>query len=347
MVIHWPKGIQKTGELRSQFHHLIDIVPTILDVAGIPEPSAVNGITQKPIEGISLKYTFNDEDAKDRRTSQYFEMLGNRAMYQDGWLASARHGIPWLTNGLSRPFDTDQWELYDLNADFTQSNDLAAQHPEKLKELQKTFDEAARRYNVYPLDDRFAQRLDPRIRSAGPRRLKWTYFGNDIRLPEAAGPIFVPLPHTVTAQITLPEEGAEGVIACAGGRAGGWTLFVKNGKLNYEYNFFGYERYIFEAAESLPTGQSIEISLSFAPNSFDRSRIISDGGILRFSVGGQHMGELALKKAGYRHGVEPFEIGRDSISPVSQSYADKGDFEFTGEIEKIVFEVNVPFSFLR
>ncbi len=347
MVIHWPKGIQKSGETRTHFHHVIDIAPTILDVAGIKEPSSVNGIEQKPIEGISLRYTFNDAAAKEQRTTQYFEMMGNRAIYHEGWFAAARHGLPWITTGNDKRFELDQWELYDLRSDFTQVSDIAARNPVKLKELQQKFEEVAQKHNVYPLDDRLTQRLDPRLRMNGNPPTQWTYYGNNIRLPEPVGPFFVPLPHTVKINLNIPESGAEGVITCAGGESGGWSIFVLNGKLNYVYNFFGYEQCHFESPSPLPTGRPVEIQLSFAPNSFDPSQAITDGGLLRLSVDGTQIGELSLAKTSYRHGVEPFETGRDSISPVSALYADKKEFPFTGEIQKIQFEIQVPFGMTK
>ncbi|SFJ63502.1 arylsulfatase [Planctomicrobium piriforme] len=339
LVVHWPKGIKAKNEVRSQFHHVIDVVPTILDVAGIPEPKTVNGIPQKPIEGISMRYSFDDKKAKERRETQYFEMLGNRAIYHNGFIACARHGIPWVTTGSGKPFYTDQWELYNLNEDFTQATDTAARNPMKVKELKEKFMEEAKKYNVLPLDDRLSQRLDPRLRNSGPPRMSWTYYGNDVWLPEPIGPSSYPRSHAVTIDIKVPDQGAEGVIACAGGDSGGWTIYVKDGKLCYLYNFFMFEEYAFEAQTPLPPGGPATIKLEFASNGMDPDQTISKGGTMQFFVNGQSVGQVAIAKAAFRHGVEPFEIGRDSISSVSSAYADKGTFPFNGTIEKVEFQL--------
>ena len=166
MVVHWPKGIKAKGETRTQFHHVIDVVPTILEACKIPEPKVVNGIPQKPIEGVSMLYTFDDANAKGRRTTQYFELATNRAIYHDGWVACSRYGLPWVTAGRGDGFLTAPWELYNIEADFSQADDLAAKMPEKLKELQARFLEEAKKYDVFPLDPRFSERMDPKLRTS-------------------------------------------------------------------------------------------------------------------------------------------------------------------------------------
>ncbi len=192
MIVHWPKGIKAKGEMRTQFHHVIDVVPTILEVAKIPEPKVVNGIPQKPIEGVSMLYSFDDANAKGRRTTQYFELATNRAIYHDGWVACSRYGLPWETLGRGDGFLTAPWELYNINEDFSQAVDLAATMPEKLKELKAIFLEEARKFDVFPLDSRFSERMDPSLRVSGAPKTIWTYFGNNVWLPEPIGPQLFP-----------------------------------------------------------------------------------------------------------------------------------------------------------
>ncbi len=330
MVVHWPDGIEAQGELRSQFHHAIDIVPTILEAAGVPEPIEVNGIPQTPVEGVSMLYTFDDGDAADRHTTQYFEMMGNRGIYHEGWMACTRHGTPWITTGTARSFDDDVWELYHIDEDFSQAVDLAAEQPEKLAELQAVFLQEAMKYNVLPLDDRMAQRMDSRNRLAGEPRTSWSYTGNEIRLPEPAGPLIFPNSHSVTAHLVIPDGGAEGVITCCGGGTAGWTLFVQDGHLKYHYNYFDFERFSVEGGE-LPSGE-VAVGVEFVAGD-------NGGGTVKLTINGEPAGEGALDHVTFRHGVEPFEVGRDSIAPVCPGYEGQGSFPFTGEIERIEFRV--------
>jgi arylsulfatase len=336
MVVHWPEGIKAKGELREQFHHCIDVVPTILDCCNVPEPKEVSGIPQKPIEGVSMRYTFDDGSAKSRRTTQYFELMGNRGIYHDGWMATTRHGTPWITTGTDKSFDADTWELYHIDEDFTQADDLAAKNPEKLMELQAKFLEEAKKYNVLPLDDRMAQRLDARNRLAGEPRTSWSYYGNNVRLPDAAGPLVYPNSHTVTAELVVPENGCEGVIACAGGGSIGWSLYVEDGKPAYHFNFFDFEQATIRAKNPLPSGKAT-VKMEYESKGGIKG-LISDGAKVRLFVNGQLAGEGEFAHATARFAPEPFEVGRDSISPVSPDYKSKGSFPFTGTIEKITFE---------
>jgi len=243
LVVHWPKGIKAKGELRTQFHHVIDIAPTILEACQVAAPKTVNGIPQKPIEGVSMRYSFDDARAKSRRTTQYFEMFANRAIYHDGWVACSRFDVPWNTLGRTGDFLKAPWELYHIENDFSEADDLAAKEPAKLRELQVLFAEEAKKYDVFPLDGRFAERGDPRNRVAGERRTSWTYYGNKVSVPEMIGPIIYPASHTVTADLAIPEQGCEGVIAAAGGIDGGWSLYVLDGKLIYHYNLADFEHF--------------------------------------------------------------------------------------------------------
>ncbi len=335
MVIHWPNGIEAKGELRSQFHHVIDVVPTILEACGIPAPRVVNGIEQKPIEGVSMAYTFENAGAEDRRKTQYFEMLTNRALYHDGWIASCQAGIPWETGGRSLDgLKSATWELYDIESDFSQANDLAAAKPAKLKELQEKFAEEARRYNVFPLDPRMSERMDPKLRSSGEPRTSWDYHGNEVWLPEPIGPQLFPRAFTMTAEVSVPDDGAEGVIACAGAFSAGWSLYVKDGKPHFRYTVFELGDLTIDGSTALPVGAST-LKVSFTPDGSP-----AGAGTLKLFVGDQLAGEGKLKRTVFRHGLEPFEIGRDSITAVDPAYASQVPFEFTGTIGRVRFALD-------
>jgi arylsulfatase A-like enzyme len=256
-VVHWPQGIQGKGEIRAQFHHVIDVLPTILEAAGIPEPFAVDGVQQKPLEGVSMLYSFNDEAAADRHELQYFEMFGNRGIYYKGWTAVTRHGLPWVQ---SKPpaFDDDNWELYDTTKDWTQAEDLAQQYPEKLHELQRLWLIEATRHNVLPLDDRRGERFSPRI-SGRPRLIQ----GRSQRLlPGSALNVHSVVSiknrtHLVTAEVEVPMAGARGVIVAEGANFGGWGLYSKDGKLTYVYNCAGMELYTVQDPGLLTPGSHL------------------------------------------------------------------------------------------
>lgn len=337
MIVHWPKGIKAKGELRTQFHHCIDVVPTILEACQIAAPSEVNGIAQKPIEGVSMLYSFEEAKAQGTRKSQYFEMFVNRAIYRDGWVACSRFGVPWDIAGRSGDFLKAPWELYNVESDFSQADNLAAKNPEKLKELQAEFLKEAKKYDVFPLDARLAERFDPRNRIAGEPRTSWTYYGNNVRLPEPVGPTLYPNSHVITAELELPEQGCEGVIACAGGLAMGWTFFVNEGKLAYQYNMADFEFYKVEAKDSLPAGKAT-VKLEFISKGPKKGSTVSKGGNVKLYVNGKAVAAGETGMAAFRHGIEPFEVGRDSISPVTPDYKEQGAFPFTGKIERITFE---------
>ncbi len=331
LVVHWPKGIKAKGELRTQFHHVIDVVPTILEAARIAEPKVVDGIAQKPIEGVSMVYSFDDANAKDRRTTQYFELATNRAIYHDGWIACSRYGLPWVTIGRGDGFLTAPWELYNIEEDFSQADDLAAKMPVKLKELQASFMEEARKYDVFPLDPRFSERFDPSLRVSGEPRTSWTYFGNHVSLPEPIGPQVFPRGHTITAELNIPQGGAEGVITCAGAFSAGWSLYVKGGKPTFQYTFFDVADVTIPGTELMPEGK-VTLKTEFTPDGTKEG-----GGTLKLFVNGKPAGEGKLRRSVFRHGLEPFEVGRDSITPISPDY--KTPFAFTGTIEKVTIEL--------
>src|SRR3989449_4724647 len=258
MVIHWPKGIRAKGELRSQWHHVIDIAPTILESAGLPEPKSVNGTPQTPIEGVSLAYTFADAKAPSRHTTQYFEIFGNRAIYNDGWLAGTVHRAAWEFKPRTT-LENDKWELYDTRTDFSLANDLAAKNPEKLKELRALFLNEAIKYSVLPLDDRTLERLNAGLVGrpdlmAG--RTSLTVYQGMIGMSENVFINTKNRSHTITAEVEIPKQGANGVLLAQAGRFGGWSLYIKDGKPTYTYNWLGLQRYTVAAQQALPAGKS-------------------------------------------------------------------------------------------
>jgi len=243
MVMHWPERIKGGGEIRSQFSHVVDIAPTVLEAAGLPFPKIVNGTEQLPFDGPSMVYTFDDAKAKDRHTTQYFEMFGNRAIYHDGWVACTRHSIPWLMVQ-NPPLKDDVWELYNVDQDFSEANNLAAKNPDKLKEMQDLFMKTAEKYHVLPIDDRRAERFDA-VTAGRPdlmgKRTSLTVYPGMIGLMENAFINTKNRSFSLTADVELPDDNANGVVICQAGRFGGWTLYMKAGKLHHEYNFFGLE----------------------------------------------------------------------------------------------------------
>jgi arylsulfatase A-like enzyme len=338
MIVSWPKVISDTGTVRAQFHHVIDVMPTLMEIVGISEPKEVNGYIQRPIEGTSFTYTFLTEnaDAPSRRTQQYFEMMGNRAMYADGWIASCRHGrLPWETSG-SSTWDDDVWELYHVAEDFSQAVDLADKDPERLRRLQDLFMADAAKYNVLPLDDRFAERLDVTLRpSYFAGRNKITFHEGMTRLPEGSGPKLVSTPVTLTAAIDIQDGDAEGVIFALGGDAGGWSVFAWEGKARFHYNYFGIRRYDIVSPEPLKPGKhTIEVTIT--PETQQPGGPAS----VTLSVDGNQVGELHLpEQIPQRCGTECIDVGMDCVSPVCDDYAQRGLFPFTGTIEHVTLDL--------
>jgi arylsulfatase len=336
MIVSWPAVIKDHGSVRSQFHHCIDVMPTLMEVVGIAEPRVVNGYIQRPIEGVSFAYTFDARNAKapSTRTQQYFEMMGNRAMYHDGWIASCRHGrLPWETHG-SSGFDQDAWELYHIEEDFSQAVDLASKEPAKLRQLQDLFMAEAAKYNVLPLDDRFAERLDVTLRpSYFAHRDTVTFYPGMVRLPEGSGPKLVGVPFTLTAPIEVPKSGAEGVIFALGGDAAGWSLFMWEGKVRFHYNFFAIRRYDVTSREALAPGKH-HIELAFVPESPTPGSPAN----VTLSIDGKQVAEGRVdEQVPPRGGPAPRDVGKDCVSPVCDDYAKKGRFPFTGTIDSVTF----------
>jgi len=330
MVVSWPRRITDKGGLRSQFLHLIDIAPTILDAAGIPQPQVVNGVTQKPIEGVSFMSTFDSPAAPEVRTVQYFEMMGNRAIYKDGWMAATRHGIPWKTAGQETGFDSDVWELYHLDKDFTEANDLASQNPAKLKELQGAFDVEARKYNVLPLDDRMAGRFDLSNRPNALAGLKRFTYGPGVGyIQESAAINTHNVAFSITAQLEAGEIPVNGVIAAMGGRTSGWSLYVKDGQPAFYYNFFEVAGYRAQSSSPLPKGKSA-VRVEFTPEEKGYGKPAT----VKLFVDGKQTGAVRVEKTvpvGYSG--EGFDVGADNISAVSPDY--KSPFTFTGKIQSV------------
>ena len=336
MIISWPELITDHGGMRSQFHHCIDVMPTLMEVVGIAEPKVVNGYIQRPIEGTSFAYTFDkaNADVKSTRTKQYFEMLGNRAMYADGWIASCRHGrLPWETHG-SAGFDEDKWELYNIENDFTQAEDLAGKEPKRLRELQDMFMAEAAKYNVLPLDDRFAERLDVTLRpSYFFGRQKVTFYPGMTRLPEGSGPKLIGVPFRMTVPIEIPKEGAEGVLFALGGDAAGFSLFLWEGAVRFHYNFFAIRRYDV-ASPKLEAGKH-EIIIDFTPESPEPG---SPANVV-LSVDGTAVAKGRIdEQIPQRCGTECMDVGMDCVSPVCADYEKNGLFPFTGKIKSVTFE---------
>ena len=340
-VISWPARIKDAGGIRPQWHHVIDITPTIIETAKLPQPKFVNGIKQKPIEGVSMAYTFADAKASTRHRTQYFEMFGNRGIYHDGWTAVTRHSIPWDVTGTPPRFSEDKWELYNTNDDFSQAQDLAAKYPDKLKELQRLFLAEAEKYNVLPLDDRRVERFVPTI--AGRPALMWgrtsvTLYPGMSALLENATLDIKNRSHTITAEIEVPQSGGEGVIIAQGGRFGGWTLYMKSGKLKYCYNWLDKERYTIESKDALPAGKAT-VKFEFKYDGGGAGK----GGTGTLYVNDQKVGEGRVER------TEPFifsadeteDVGEDLATPVTEDYKE-GDNKFTGTIDKITLAVTPP-----
>ena len=338
VVMSWPARIKDTGSLRDQFHHAIDIVPTILAAAGIDEPVSINGVPQKPIEGVSMTYTWDDAGANSARTTQYFEMLGNRAIYHDGWVAGARHGkLPWQTAGSNPDFQSDVWELYNIEEDFSQAIDLAGKEPQKLRQLQDMFWAEAAKYNVLPLDDRFMERADVSLKPSYLRgKTQFLYLPGTTRIPEPSSPPTKNVNHTLIAEVEVPEGGGEGVLVCCGGEAGGYSFFMKEGKLYWEHNWFDNERYRVASDDVIPAGRQV-LSVHVE---CDKEGEFATGGTASLRIGEQVVGKGRFEKqVGARFTVgESFDIGCDLITPVSELY--KSPATFNGKIERVLVDVS-------
>lgn len=338
MAIRWPKGIQARGELRTQFSHVIDIAPTILEAAGLPEPKSVNGVTQRPIDGTSLVYTFKDQRAKEEHTTQYFEISGNRAIYHEGWYARTIHRAPW--DSTTKPLTEDVWELYNTAQDFSLTNNLAAQNPEKLKELQDLFLKEAERNFVLPIDDRLYERLDAgavgRPTLLG-ERTSLTLAEGMVGMSESAFLNIKSRSKTITAEIEIPEDKtANGILIAQAGRFGGWAFYVYNGTLAYDYNFLGLERYTVEASQKLSPGKHT-VKLDFAYDGGGQGK----GGLGTLFIDGEKVGEGRIERTqpGIFSADETADVGIDLATPVVERIGGEAKSRFNGSIPKLVVEI--------
>lgn len=335
-IVHWPKGIKAKGEVRNQFAHVIDVAPTILEAAGIPAPLSVDGIQQDPIEGTSMLYSFDDAKAPDRHETQYFEILGNRGLYHKGWTAVTKHYTPWVQ--AKRPaLDDDVWELYDTNKDWSQARDLSKEMPQKLKELQRLWIIEATRYKVLPIDDRVFEKMNPDT-AGRPVLVK----GKTQLLPGSMGRLgencvlnIKNRSHSVTAEIVVPEGGAEGVIIAQGADIGGWSLYALGGRLRYCYNWAGFKHFIIEGTSRLPPGEhQVRMEFAYAGGG------VGKGGKVTLFVDGKKdgEGEVGATLAMVFSGDDGCNVGKDGASVVSPDYK-PGDNAFNGKVKGVLLSI--------
>jgi arylsulfatase A-like enzyme len=338
-IVRWPNGFRASGEMRNQFHHVIDLASTVLEAAGIPEPTMVNGVTQEPLHGVSMVYSYDGADAAGRRETQYFEIFGNRGIYHRGWSAITKHRTPWQTVGeVGIAFDDDVWELYDGSKDWTQARDLSREMPDKLHELQRLFLIEAARYNVLPLDDRSFERVLPEI-SGKPSLIE----GNrQILLPGMGGLTEAHVVNlrnrswSLTAQVVIPDDGANGVILKLGGHLGGWSFYFKEGRPTFCYNLFGIDRSYVRGATAVPAGDH-QVRVEFGYDGGGHGK----GGTVTLYTDGTEIGSGRVER------TEPIgfgsvytDVGRDGLASVTDDYP-RGDNAFTGTIKWIELEAGL------
>ncbi len=338
-VIHWPERIKARGEVRSQYAHVVDVTPTLLDILNIDPPHQIKGITQSPLQGISFASTLDDTESASNHETQYYEMLGNRAIYHKGWKAVTYHGTEGMIyDGVTdptRPFDEDVWELYHVAEDFSESHDLATERPDKLRELQELWWIEAARNNVLPLQATFSGRGRARPRPGGQRH-RFVYRPGGAPIDFLAAANVKNRSHTITAEVEIPEEGAEGVLLAIGSRFGGISLYVKDGRLRYDYNLLARGHYRMESSEEIPTGAC---TLSFE---FDKTgaQPFGAGGDARLLINGRVVGESTFPiTVPILFGIgEALHCGYDGGAPVSDDY--QAPFSFTGKLKRVIVEVS-------
>jgi arylsulfatase A-like enzyme len=335
-IVHWPRGFEARGEIRSQFHHVIDVAPTVLEAAGLPQPISVDGVEQHPIEGTSMVYSFDGATEAERRETQYFEMFCNRGIYHEGWTAVTRHSIPWVMGSSLPSFQDDLWELYEPG-DWSQAHDRAAEMPEKLAELQALWLTEAKKYNVLPLDDRRVERFDAGLagRPVLVRGNSQLLFGGMGRLSESSVLNIKNKSHAVTAEVVVPEDGAQGVIIAQGGAFAGWSLYAKAGQPAYCYNLLGLQRFKVEGDAAIPPGTH-QVRMEFA---YDGGGL-AKGGTVTLYVDGDQAGEGRVEGTVPMifSGDETADVGSDTASPVSDDYG-TGDNAFNGDVNWVQIDL--------
>ena len=339
LVVSWPKGIKAKNELRPQFGHVIDVAPTVLQAIGLPQPKVVNGVKQIPMEGTSLAYTFEDAKVKERHTTQYFEVAGNRAIYHEGWYARTIHRAPWEPKPRRSLKDNSAWELYDVRADFSLADDLAAKNPKKLAELQALFLKEAAKYHVLPMDDRVFERLDSAAVGrpdlmAGRKTL--VLAEGMTGMLEGIFPNVKNRSNVITAEIEVPASGGNGTVIAQGGRFGGWSLYVKDGVPAYDYNFLGLQRFSIASTQKLTPGKH-QVVFDFAYDGGGPAK----GGKGTLLVDGKKVGEgrIGVTQPGMFSADETADVGIDLGTPVVEAIGAEAKSRFTGRIPKLTVEV--------
>ncbi len=342
-IVHWPNGIEQPGGLRSQFTHVIDLAPTILEAAGLPEPTMVNGVLQSPMEGTSMLYSFNEGDAPERHDLQYFEMFANRGIYHQGWSAVTKHKTPWvMVGGVLPAFDDDVWELYDGTSDYSQARNLAADNPEKLAELQRLWLIEATKYNVLPLDDRSMERAV--AESAGRPTLihgnSQLFFAGMGRLSENSVVNIKNKSFSVTAEVEVPDGGVEGVIIAQGGRFGGWSLYLKDGTAKFVYNVLGIHEFTTEAETPMTAGTH-QVRMEFA---YDGGGLAKGGDVTLFHDGAEvGTGRVEMTQPMVFSADETTDIGYESGTTVTPDYT-PATSRFTGRINWVQIDLGADDS---
>jgi len=338
MAVRWPKGIKSKSELRTQFHHVIDIAPTILEAAGLPEPKVVNGVKQRPMDGVSMMYSFDNAKAKEKHSTQYFEMFGNRAIYHDGWFARTIHKAPWEKNP-RRGLTEDIWELFDTRTDFSLVNDLSMKHPEKLKALQALFMKEAEKNQVLPIDDRSIERVNAAIAGRPDLMSGRTSLTLSEGMTGMSENVFINIKNrskTITTDVEVSEDGGNGTIIAQGGRFGGWSLYVKDGVPGYGYNFIGFNTTTIDAKEKLKTGKST-IRFEFE---YDGGGLAKGGkGTLYINDKKVGEGRIARTQPMVFSADETADVGVDLATPVVEAIGSERKSRFTGHIPKVTIEV--------
>lgn len=337
LIVSWPKRIKAANEVRPQWHHVIDVAPTVLEAASLPEPKSVNGVVQTPIEGVSMIYTFDDATTDSTHKTQYFEIFANRGVYHDGWFAGTVHKAPWETKPRAKLQD-DKWELYDTTQDFSLANDLAAANPAKLKEMKELFIAEAIKYRVLPIDDRSVERVNAALAGRPDLMGDRTSLTLSEGMDSMSENVFINIKNrslSITADVEIPEGGATGVILAQGGRFGGWSLYLKDGKPSYAYSFIGLEEYKVAATKPVAPGKAT-IRMNF---DYDGGGV-GKGGIATILVNGEKVasGRIERTQPAIFSADETAGVGIDDATPVTNDYKER-DNAFTGKILRVTVDV--------